>query len=123
LKSLCGAYSLLRLHLKHLLDEYLGLVGDVLPLDALEGDVAEGDVLKDLLIVLPVERRVTREQDVQDHTASPHITFLVILLLEDLGGDVEGGAHAGVHILVRFEGTGEPEVNYFDLVGVRLYYQ
>ena len=81
------------MHLQHLFNENLRLIGDIFPLDPLEADIAEGNVVKNLLVVLPVERRVTAQQDVHDDATGPDIAFLIVFLLQDLGCYVEGGTH------------------------------
>ena len=40
------------------------------------------------MITLPIERWHSRKDDVHDNAAGPHITLLVILLVEDLRSDV-----------------------------------
>ena len=81
------------MHLQHLFDKNLSFIGNILPLDPLEADIAEGNVVKDLLVVLPVEWRVPAQQDVHDDATGPDIAFLIVFLLQDLWRDVEGGPH------------------------------
>ena len=89
----------------------------------MEADIAEGNVVKNLLVVLPVERRVTAQQDVHDDATGPDIAFLIVFLLQDLGCYVEGGPHPGIHVFIRLKSAREPEVYNFDLIGVRFNYQ
>ena len=111
------------MHLQHLFNENLRFIGHILPLNSLEANIPEGNVVKDLLIVLPIEWRVPAQQDVQDDAAGPDIAFLIVFLLQDLGCYVEGCPHAGIHVFVRLKSAREPEVNHFDLICVRFHYE
>ena len=82
------------MHLQHLFNENLRFIGDILPLYTLEADIPEGNIIKDLLIVFPIERRVPTQQDVQDDATGPDIAFLIVFLLQDLRCYVEGCPHA-----------------------------
>ncbi len=54
----------------------------------LQGIVALLHPLDDLVARVPIEGRVAAEEDVQDHTAAPHVALLVVVLPQHLRRDV-----------------------------------
>lgn len=49
------------------------------------------------MVVVAVERRVPAQQNVRDDADRPHVAALVVLLVEDLWGNVVRGSDLGLH--------------------------
>ena len=88
LEGFLSARSLLRVVGEELSDKVLGLISDAAPARILEGEFSDSDLLHDLLIALAIEGRHSREDDEEDDSAGPDIALFIILLVEDLRGDV-----------------------------------
>ena len=99
-------------------DQALGFVGDGVPAGVGERELAHADLLHDLLIAGAIEWWHARQDDVQDDTARPDVTLLVVLLIEDLGGDVVGRAELLIKGFVGVELEGGAEIDYLDLIEV-----
>jgi hypothetical protein len=97
-------------------DEALGVLGNGLPDAVLEGEGTLADALHDLLVGLTVEGRHTRKQDVSDHTARPDIALLVVVFVQNLRGDIVGGAEFLVKVTVGVVDEGGAEVDDLNLV-------
>mmetsp|Transcript_969 Transcript_969/g.1691 ORF Transcript_969/g.1691 Transcript_969/m.1691 type:complete len:200 (-) Transcript_969:320-919(-) len=84
-----------------MVDEVLGLCTDVVPLG--RGVVVLGcpDAGKNLVVVVSVEGRVAAKEDVSNDANAPHVTTLVILLVQNLWSHVVGGPHLGLHHVGR----------------------
>lgn len=83
-----GADSVVWVELKQLADQILGVSAHTVPLWLVKGVLARKHRLNDFLVVLPVKRWVSAEQDIQDHSATPKVTLVIIVLLENFRGDV-----------------------------------
>ena len=66
------------------------------------------------LVAGAVEGRVPAQQDVENHSAAPEVTFLIVALLEHFWRDVVGRAELLREPLALLEGAGRPEVYHFD---------
>lgn len=73
-------------------DQVLALLGDVGPGGVGERELSNSDLLHDLLVAGAVEGGHSGEDDVEHDSARPDVALLVVLLVEDLGSDVVGGA-------------------------------
>lgn len=67
--------------------------------------------MDNLVICLPIERRVASQENVEDYSTTPQVTLLVIVLLEHLRGDVVWRAELLAHLLARVEDTRGAKVN------------
>jgi len=72
------------------------------------------------LIILSIEWRITRKKNVENDSASPNVTLLIVLLLQDLWCNIEGRSHTRIHVLVGLEGSRKAKIDDLDLVLVRL---
>mmetsp|Transcript_88891 Transcript_88891/g.252022 ORF Transcript_88891/g.252022 Transcript_88891/m.252022 type:complete len:226 (-) Transcript_88891:281-958(-) len=80
-------------HCQHLVDQILGILGDMSPILRVIGISAALHLLQNLLVrIRVVEWRVPAEQHVHDHPAAPGVAQLVVPPLQHLGGDVVGRA-------------------------------
>jgi hypothetical protein len=116
LEDLLSGGSVLLLVGEELLDEVLSLVGDVLPGLVVEVEGALTDLAHDLLVGLSVEGRLSGKKDVGDDTAGPDIALGVVVLVEDLRGDVVGGSELLVKGTGRVEDEGSTEIDDLDLI-------
>ena len=103
---------------QQLRDQVLRLVRHRRPAGVRERELPDAHLLHDLLVALPVEGGHPRQDDVQDHAARPDVALLVVLLVEDLGGDVVGRAELLVEGLGLVVDERSAEVNNLDLVEV-----
>ena len=85
------------------MDQIDGLRANALPLFVVYAELARFDFLDYLIVVDPVERRITAEQNVENHTNAPKIAFLIVLVLQHLGSDVVWSSELLVHFLIRIE--------------------
>ena len=98
LQSLSGSHAPLRPR-DELVDQVLGLIGDVVPLLAIVVKDAARDHLQDFLVIVAVEGRVAAQQDVQHAAGRPHIARHVVVAGQDFGRDVVGRACSCLHAL------------------------
>ena len=94
-RPLFGGEPLLDVEGHELRDEFLGRRRDVLPGRFVELVLGSLDLgLDDALAISRVpEGRITRQQDVEDDAAGPHINFFTVALArEDLGRQITGRA-------------------------------
>jgi len=82
-----------------LLDQIFGLVGDGVPLFAIELELADSNHLEYLLVVVAVKRWVAAEEDVEHAAGAPHVARDVVVASEHLRRDVVGGAGARLHAM------------------------
>ena len=73
-------------------DEVLSLVRNVGPTWIRECKLSNPDLLHDLLVTLPVERRHSRKNDVEDDSAGPDVALLIVLLVEHFWCNIIGGS-------------------------------
>ena len=97
-------------------DKVLGILADLLPDAVLERELTLADLLHDLLIGLTVEGGHTGKEDVDEDTAGPDVTLVVVGLVEDLGGDVVRSSELLVKGTVGVVDEGGAEINDLDLV-------
>ena len=64
--------------MQHLLQEDFCFIRNILEFHTLIADLSTLDGLDDLLIGLPVERRVPSEENVEDDSTTPYITLLTV---------------------------------------------
>lgn len=74
-------------------DKVLGASSNLFPSRSVEVKLTLLDGFHDLGIRGAVERRNTRKHNISDHTKRPNITFLTVLLVENLGRDIVGGSN------------------------------
>lgn len=107
-------------------DKVLGLVGDGGPVRSREAIVATGDLVEQLVVVGAPEGWEAAQHDVDDDTGGPHVAGhavrgVVLHAVDQLGGQVAGGADGMVDELgTRSELLGEAKVGQQDvgIVGV-----
>mmetsp|Transcript_98965 Transcript_98965/g.308400 ORF Transcript_98965/g.308400 Transcript_98965/m.308400 type:complete len:374 (-) Transcript_98965:42-1163(-) len=119
IQRLFGCVAVTWIHLKEHADEVLCILGDVLPVSGVEGEVAQSHLGQHLGVRLPEEGRVAAEHDIHDDAAAPEVTELVVLPCKDLRRDVVGRARLCREHLARLVLAGQPEIN--DLEDVLLY--
>mmetsp|Transcript_24356 Transcript_24356/g.61802 ORF Transcript_24356/g.61802 Transcript_24356/m.61802 type:complete len:458 (-) Transcript_24356:190-1563(-) len=104
-----------RLLPEHLRKQCLRILGDLLPTLVLETDGLPPDVVQELVLGLPLERVLARQDYVQDHPRAPRVALLIVLhrssdqlrchavrrpgCPEDLGAFLEGATEAEVNQL------------------------
>jgi hypothetical protein len=118
LEGLFGRRALLGIVGKKLGNQALCLIRNVVPARVREGELAHSNLLHDLLIARPIEGWHTREDDIEDDTARPDITLLVVLLVEDLGGNVVGGAQLLIEGLVCVKAKRCAKIDDLDLIEI-----
>jgi hypothetical protein len=74
----------------HFPDKAFGIVTDGCPLFSVEVVLALGDLLEDLLVRGSWEGGISAEEDVEDHSTRPNITFLVVLFFQNFWGYIVG---------------------------------
>ena len=115
-KALLSGRTLVRAVGKEGSDEALGVLRDGLPDAVLERELALTNLLHDILVGLTVEGRHSGEEDVDDDTAGPDITLLVIALVKNLGGDVVGSSELLVKVTVGIVDKGGSEIDNLNLI-------
>ena len=68
------------------------------------------------MIGLSIERRHSREKNICDDTTGPDVALLVVVLVEDLGGDVVRSAELLVEVTVGVVDEGGAKIDDLDLV-------
>ena len=109
---------MLRLVGKELGDEVLSLIGNVIPTRVREGEFSNSNLLHDVLVAGAIEGRHTRQDDVEDDTARPDVTFLVVLLVEDLRSNIVRSTELLIESLVSVEAEGGSEIDNLNLIEV-----
>jgi hypothetical protein len=79
-----------------------------------EGGLFGHYVLYNLPLAQSVERRLLHKHHVEDHSCSPDITLLVVLLQQDLGSDVIGSPNPCIQQLSGFLMQSYPEIYELD---------
>jgi len=115
-KSKLGVWTLILILGEELSDEVLGLVRNRVPDGVAEGELANLDLLHDLLIRGAIEGRDTGQHDVRDDTARPDVALGAVALGEDLGGDVIRRTELLREHLLLVVDKGGTEVDDLDLV-------
>mmetsp|Transcript_41282 Transcript_41282/g.102334 ORF Transcript_41282/g.102334 Transcript_41282/m.102334 type:complete len:327 (-) Transcript_41282:45-1025(-) len=115
LEHLLGREALARVNLEQLVDEVLGVLGDVVPPGGGVVVAARHDLLEKGWHLLLVEGGEAAEQDVQDHAHRPHVHLDAVALGgEDLGRHVAGRAAGRLHDSLLTHHLGQPEVGQLD---------
>lgn len=115
LLGLLGSETSLGVNDEKLADEVSGFLGDGVELRRLEDEVALHDELEELSIVVGVEWQTTGQQDVQEHSAGPHIDLRSVSSTEkDIRSDVEGGTASSLKGLAGVQ-LGQTKVGDLDL--------
>jgi len=99
------------------LDQILGLAAHVVPLFAIEVELALADHLEDLLVVVAVEGWIPTEQNVKDAACRPHIATHIVVTSQNFGRNIVGRSSSGLHSLELAAGQdlGEPKVNNLEV--------
>ena len=71
-----------------------------MPDAVIEVERALAHLLHDILVGLPIERGHSREKNICDDTTGPNVALLVVVFVEDLGGDVVRRAELLVEVTV-----------------------
>ena len=87
-----------------------------MPDAVIEAERALAHLLHNILIGLSIERRHSREKNISDDTTGPDVALLVVVLVEDLGGDVVRSAELLVEVTVGVVDEGRAEVDDLDLI-------
>lgn len=103
---------------EELCDQVLGLVGNVIPARIREGELADSYLLHDVLVTRPVEGWHAGQNDVEDDTARPDVTFLIVALVQDLRGDVVGCTKLLIEPLIWVEAEGCAKINDLNLIEI-----
>mmetsp|Transcript_26550 Transcript_26550/g.65975 ORF Transcript_26550/g.65975 Transcript_26550/m.65975 type:complete len:210 (-) Transcript_26550:674-1303(-) len=106
--------SLVGFLLQQLDDEVLGVIRDLLPSRTLHVKLANCHFFEDGKIVVALERGTTREQRVHDDASRPHVTPLVIMTCEHLGGQVAWRPDGHGGFLVWGVGACGTEIDHLD---------
>ena len=114
LESLGSGGSVLLLVGEELGDEVLAVVGDVVPDLIVKAETTGADLLHDLLVRLPVEGWHTGKEDVGDDSAGPDIALGVVVLVQNLWGDVVGCTEFLVEVFVGVVDEGGTEIDDLD---------
>ena len=91
-KRINGADSLVRVIGQQFANQVFGFVGDVGPLWFANIILASEHCLNDLFITASIEGRVATKQDVEDDSATPQVTLLVVILLQHFWCNVVRGS-------------------------------
>ena len=116
LQSLLSRGALLRVVGQQRADEALAVLRDGLPDAVVERVLALANLLHDVLVGLAVEGRHSGKEDVGDDTSGPDVALMVVVLVENLGGDVVGRAQLLVKVTVGVVDKGSAEVDDLDLI-------
>ena len=82
---------------EHLLDQIFGVVRDLVPVLGVEGVVRRLDLAVQDGVVVVVEGRVAPQQDINYHSARPHVDGRAVLLsFEDLRSHIAGRTTLGI---------------------------
>ena len=87
-----------------------------MPDAVIEVERALAHLLHDILVGLPIERGHSREKNICDDTTGPNVALLVVVFVEDLGGDVVRRAELLVEVTVGVVDERGAEVDDLDLV-------
>ena len=115
-QGLSRAGSLLRVVGQQGTDEILAVLRDGLPDAVVKVELAFAHLFHDVLIRLAIEWRHSREKNVRDDSSGPNIALVVVILVEDLRGDVVRRAELLVEVAVRVVDERGAEVDDLNLV-------
>lgn len=97
-------------------DKILAVVRDGLPNAVIKVELTFTHLFHDVLIRLAVERWHSREKNVRNDTSGPDIALVVVILVEDLWGDVVRRAELLVEVAVGVVDKRSTEVDDLNLV-------
>lgn len=116
LESLVGCESDVRIDDEQLLEEGLGFFGDLLKLFVLEVKLGRLNLVEDNVTILTLERQVSTQEHVHQHSQRPDVALLSVVALENFGGHVIRCASDSLHVRVlAVELPRQPEVDKLDL--------
>ena len=95
-------------------NEIFGLWTDFVPSGAVEGVLADFDLVDDFFVCGAVKRRFTGEQNVEDDTYTPYVTFLTVCALDNLRSHVVARAENTMHGMFIIHSARCTKVNKFD---------
>lgn len=101
---------------EHFGNEVFGFFGDMFPFRTCEIVSANLDLLDNFSIIVSVEGRSATQQNVEDNTDTPDITFLIVLGIQHFRGDVVSCAICLSHFLLGVELLRSPEIDHLYLV-------
>lgn len=104
-----------RVHLKKLLDENLGLIWDTFPFSMGEAYIAKCDLFKNLFIIPALERWRPAKKDVKNDSYAPYVTFLVIFLLKHFWSHIKRGTKPLAHLFIPLKEARKAKVYHFNL--------
>jgi hypothetical protein len=87
-KAIFGSKTCLVVLDKALLYEVLALFTHSLECLVVEMELAFDNILNDLWLSTPWERNLSRQHDIKHNTHAPDVNFHIVLLKENLWGDV-----------------------------------
>lgn len=99
---------------KNAADQVLGFFRNFSPPITFEAVFANADSLYDCLVSLPIERRLTTQQDVKDDTNTPHVALFTVGALDDLRCNIVRGTKDTVHSMLVIDSTRCSKVNQLD---------
>lgn len=99
---------------KNAVNQVLGFIRDLSPSLTFEAVLAYADSLDNCLVSLPIEGRLTTQQDVQNDTDTPHVTLFTVTARDDLRCNIVGGTKDTVHCMLVIDSTRCSKVDQFD---------
>ena len=78
-KGLFSRYAILGFEGQHLINEIFGTLANMIPFWRWKSELSLLYPLEDKLIVFSIKRRIATEENVENHTTTPHIALLVVL--------------------------------------------
>lgn len=114
-QELCDRVALLGIHTQKMRDKVLGRLADIVPPWRKEGILALGNLLRQDLNALIIERWEAAKKRVENATQGPHIDGLgVPLILDNLGCRIPDSAARSHGLLVPYD-LGQAEIGNLDL--------
>lgn len=95
--------SLIFFFVKHFFDKVNTLHADSLPNFVFKFDVIMQNAIKDLFVVITVERRIPTQQNIHDNSELPHITLHSVIAFEHLRSQIVRCADHRVHMCFFLE--------------------
>ena len=117
-KGLLSGRTLIRAVSKETSDKALGVLRDGLPDAIFERELALSNLLHDILVGMTVEGRHSREENVGNDTTGPNVTLFVVVLVENLRGDVVRSSKLLVEITVGVVNKGGTEIDDLNLIKI-----
>eukprot|EP00956_Cyclotella_meneghiniana_P044190 scaffold305764_cov113-Cyclotella_meneghiniana.AAC.1 len=93
LQQFRGRSPLRRITFQHALDEIFGRIGYLIPIRRGEIESSSPYRIKDLIVRITIERRISAEEDVGDDPDTPNVAAFGVFPVEYLGGYVVGRAY------------------------------